>query len=207
VVTQLGEFEMGQCVSIKMRLYISGFILISVIIIGLTFLTYHQYYDSQIKKIEIHAKAIISPFHELIRQELPDTAKYMNLYLKVALLAKESSQLPLLLHTYHNLEGLCFFDTKGRKLLCHGNVNKYSLNKGVHYVSNQQIQVIVPFEVDSKKYATTLLAFSSKEFEKEKLQILTNGGLFFIVFMTIGFFGVMLIGRSITRHRKVSTTY
>ncbi|RLG27643.1 hypothetical protein DRO03_11675 [Methanosarcinales archaeon] len=123
----------------------------------------------------------------------------MSLYLKVALLAKESSQLPLLLHTYSNLEGLCFFDKKEIELLCHGDVNKYNLHEGVHHISNKQIQVVMPFEVNSEKYGTILLAFSSKDFEKEKLQILINGAMFFIIFMTIGFFGTLFIGRSITK--------
>ncbi|RLA76249.1 MAG: hypothetical protein DRG78_19380, partial [Epsilonproteobacteria bacterium] len=190
---------MKRWMGIRTRLYIGGFLFISAIVLGLTMLSYQQYYDSQIKKIEIHSKAIISPFYELIRQELPDNSDHMDLYLKVALQAKESSQLPFLLQTHQNLEGICFFDKNKTVLLCRGKVNDSSLQDKVLYISNNQIEVRVPFEMNDKKYATALLAFSSKDFEKEKLQILINGVLFFIIFITLGSFGIFIIARSITQ--------
>ena len=179
---------MKQGISIKTRIHLGVFFLISIIILAMTALTYQQYNSSQMKKLQTDARAIISPFYELIKKELPDENKYMDLYLKVAVQSKGNSQVPSLFYVYKHLEGLSFSDNKNKELLKYGKITTHSQG---------QVQLSIPFKINSHIYGSTLLAFSTKNFEEEKIQILKHAGIVFALFLVIGYFTALLAQRSI----------
>ncbi len=189
---------LASSLSIKRQLSIDVLLLVSIIVLGYTMVIYFQYVGAQKDKIINEAQTIISPFYDAIRSELPDEDRSINLYLTVALLSKEKTQIPYLINTHKELLGICFINNEGKEILRHGKVDTINLNqdKTLH-LDNSHITVNIPFKMQEKNLGRTIMVFSSNQFNKEKAQILINGSFFLLVFLSIGLLGARKVGHSI----------